>query len=200
MFRGCVFIVCVNWWEYACIREKVVGSWDACACRVRGFTRVTDWEWLSVSTRITCAFSSECFRHDPSKAKKLKILLFFITAAMGPCRLFSPLFPLTFPNDMTCTWIITVPEGHFVKLKITSFSLAHVCSKTTLEIRDGQSSSSDLLKTFCGSSFESSLFSSGRHLWVRFHSAKDEFLNGTGFNSFFEMVSQCKLFCYNHIN
>ncbi|PFX19451.1 Cubilin [Stylophora pistillata] len=126
--------------------------------------------------------------------------------AMGPCktqgidnviplsgktgRLFSPLYPETFPNDMRCTWIISVPEGHFVKLRITSFLLAYVCKQTTLEIRDGQSSSSDLLRNFCGSSFERSVFSSGRHLWVRFHSDKDEFLYGTGFDAFFEMVSQ----------
>ena len=129
--------------------------------------------------------------------------VFPLTGKTG--RLFSPLYPLTFPNDMKCTWIITVPEGHFVKLRITSFSLAHVCNKTTLEIRDGQSSSSDLLKTFCGSSFERSVFSSGRHLWVRFNSAKDETMDGTGFNAFFEMVSQCKLCCCcccccNHMN
>ena len=57
---------------------------------------------------------------------------------MGPCktqglnnviplngktgRLFSPLYPETFPNNMTCTWIIAVTEGHFVRLRITSFS------------------------------------------------------------------------------
>ena len=111
-------------------------------------------------------------------------------------RLFSPLFPLTFPHDMKCTWIITVPEGHFVKLRITSFFLAHVCSKTDLEIRDGLNLSSRLLKTFCGDSFERSVFSSGRHLWVRFQSAKagDELLYGTGFDALFEMVSQCKIF------
>lgn len=131
---------------------------------------------------------------------------------MGPCktqginnviplngktgRLFSPLYPETFPNNMTCTWIIAVTEGHFVRLRITSFFLAYVCKQTTLEIRDGQKSSSDLLGNFCGSSFERSVFSSGRHLWIRFHSDKDELLYGTGFNAFFEMVGQCKFFIY----
>ena len=93
---------------------------------------------------------------------------------------------------MKCTWIITVPEGRFVWLRIVSFFLKSDCAKTTLEIRDGHSSSSELLKTFCGSSFESSVFSSGRYLWVRFQSAKDDSLKGTGFDASFEMISQSK--------
>jgi len=127
--------------------------------------------------------------------------------AMGPCkmqgidnviplsgetgRLFSPLYPQTFPRNMKCTWMITVPEGNFVKLRITSLFFAYICKKgTNLQIRDGQSSSSNLLKTFCGQDFESSVFSSGRHLWVRFQSSDSSFQYGTGFNAFFEMVNQ----------
>ena len=130
---------------------------------------------------------------------------------MGPCKtqgidnviplsgetgmLFSPLYPQTFPHNMKCTWIITVPQGNFVKLRITSLFLAYICKEgTNLEIRDGQSSSSDLIKTFCGRDFESSVFSSGRHLWVRFQSSIDSFQYGTGFHALFEMVNQCKGF------
>jgi len=130
---------------------------------------------------------------------------------MGPCktqgidnviplsgetgRLFSPLYPQTFPRNMKCTWIITVPEGNFVKLRITSLFFAYICKEgTNLEIRDGQSSSSDLIKTFCGHDFESSVFSSGRHLWVQFQSSDDSFQYGTGFHALFEMVNQCKVF------
>lgn len=126
---------------------------------------------------------------------------------MGPCkkqgidnvirlsgetgRLFSPLYPETFPRNMKCTWIITVLEGNFVKLRTTSLLFAYICKEgTNLEIRDGQSSSSDLIKTFCGQNFESSVFSSGRHLWVRFQSSNDSFQYGTGFNALFEMVDQ----------
>ncbi|KAL9973791.1 hypothetical protein ACROYT_G020293 [Oculina patagonica] len=127
--------------------------------------------------------------------------------AMGPCntqgidnviplsgesgRLYSPLYPQTFPNKMTCTWIISVPEGNFVMLKITSFFLAYICKEgTNLEIRDGQSSTSDLLKTFCGQTYESAVFSNGRYLWVRFQSSQDSFQYGTGFNALFETVNQ----------
>ncbi|XP_067039505.1 cubilin-like isoform X3 [Acropora muricata] len=105
-------------------------------------------------------------------------------------RLFSPLYPQIYPPNMTCTWMITVPKGKFVKLKISSFFLEIFCNGPSLKIRDGQSESSDLLKSFCGRKFESSLFSSGRHLWVRFHSPNKKYLRGTGFNAVFEAVNQ----------
>lgn len=129
---------------------------------------------------------------------------------MGPCklqgvdnvipltgttgRLFSPLYPQTYPPNMTCTWMITVPEGHFVKLKLTSFRLESTCDGPILQIRDGHSESSDLLKSFCAREFESSVFSNGRHLWVRFRTPDDQILSGDGFNAFFEAVTQCKTF------
>ena len=128
---------------------------------------------------------------------------------MGPCktqgidnvipltgkagRLFSPLYPEKFPQDMECTWIITVPEGRFVRLSITSFDLGNEC-KNTLEIRDGQTSLSPLLGNFCSVSFDPSVFSSGRYLWVRFQSEKraDKPPYATGFKAFYETVSQCR--------
>lgn len=131
---------------------------------------------------------------------------------MGPCKLqgvdnvipltgkagnlFSPLYPHTYPPNMKCTWVITVPDGHFVKLKITSFHLENICNGPTLQIRDGQGESSDLLKSLCGRKFESSVFSSGRHLWVRFKTPTDKSLSGTGFNALFEAVNQRKALCF----
>ena len=132
---------------------------------------------------------------------------------MGPCnitgvenvipltgetgRLFSPLYPLTYPSDMMCTWKITVPEGNFVRLRITSFDLGFSCRGTALKIHDGHSSSGNLLKSFCGRTFEHSVFSSGRYLWVRFQSPKDGYVYGTGFNAVFEAVTQCKAILYD---
>ena len=109
-------------------------------------------------------------------------------------RLFSPLYPQTYPPNMMCTWTITVPEGHFVKLRITSFFLEYTCRGSTLQIRDGQSESSSLLKSFCARKFESSVFSSGRHLWIRFQTPADKYSSGTGFSALFEAVNQCKTF------
>ena len=129
---------------------------------------------------------------------------------MGPCklqgvdnvipltgetgRLFSPLYPQTYPPNMMCTWKITAPEGHFVRLRITALHLGFDCKGSTLQIRGGQSSSSDLLKTFCGRKFESSVFSSGRYMWVRFQSPDGPYMYGSGFSALFEAVNHCKAF------
>ena len=55
-----------------------------------------------------------------------------------------------------------------MRLKLKSFYLEDSCIGVKLEIGDGKNSSSDLLKSFCEKKFESSSFSSGRYLWVRF--------------------------------
>lgn len=151
---------------------------------------------------------SECTQKLAYMSDVLFVLFCLIPAAMGPCnvtgvdnvipltgetgRLFSPLYPRTYPNDMMCTWKINVPEGHYVRLRITSFDLGFSCRGTALKIHDGQSSSGNLLKSFCGRTFDRSVFSSGRYLWVRFQSPKDGYVYGTGFNAVFEAVTQCK--------
>ena len=129
---------------------------------------------------------------------------------MGPCKnpgqdnlipltgdtgtLFSPLYPRKFEESISCTWVITVPDGHFVKLRIKSFDLG-MCDRSSLKIRDGQSASSNLLKSFCRWRFEKSVFSSSRHLWVQY-SANDPVV-GDMFFAVFEAVKQCKIeiFC-----
>lgn len=130
------------------------------------------------------------------------------TASVGPCnskgtitmsgktgRLFSPRYPKpTPPRSINCTWMITVPKGNFVKLRLTSVKLDVDCSPhSTLEIRDGQSSSSRLLKSICKQPFYgSSAFSSGRHLWVRFQSPKQDWTYYFMFSAEFEAVTQRK--------
>ena len=53
------------------------------------------------------------------------------------------------------------------------------CSCDFLEIRDGKSSSDRLLATLCGDKLPGDLYSSGRHLWVRFSS--DDSVSDSGF-------------------
>ena len=142
----------------------------------------------------------------------LKYNLFhhFILAAMGPCkypdqdnvipltgetgRLFSPRYPRNFAGSITCTWVITVPEGHFVRLRIKYLSLYSDCYRSALHIRDGQNSSSDLLKKYChGEKFQTSMFSSGRYLRVQFMSQKYYGLYYESyFDAIFEAVKQGK--------
>lgn len=91
----------------------------------------------------------------------------------------SPEFPtLLYPNNMNCVWQITTPPNTRIGLKVRSMSIQicdkigtpEACSCDFLEIRDGKSSSDRLLATLCGNKLPGDLYSSGRHLWVRFSS------------------------------
>ncbi|KAJ7389731.1 hypothetical protein OS493_029631 [Desmophyllum pertusum] len=88
--------------------------------------------------------------------------------------------------DNNCT------EGHFVKFNTESSPMCYGIdmNEKLVEIRDGPSSSSDLIKAFCGYLYDTMVFSSGRHLWVRFHSPTYIFMLGDGFSAVFEMVNQ----------
>jgi len=160
---------------------------------------------LSNHSKVFVAFVTDISGSYPGFHATYKVLP---NPAMGLCKnrgknnvipltgktgeLFSPLFPRDYPHSIMCTWVITVPEGHFVKLRIKSFKLSSICYDLgpTLDIRDGQSSSSNRLKSFCGQRFEPSVFSSGRHLWVRFDIPEDDAIYDYGFYAVFEAVKQ----------
>ena len=102
----------------------------------------------------------------------------------------SPGFPLSYPNDVTCSWIIEVPENHFVQLTFETFEVntctiaPSLCLCDHVEVRDGKTASSPELEKLCGDKTLSSLYSSGRYMWVEFKSG-----SGTaqkGFNATFE--------------
>lgn len=132
---------------------------------------------------------------------------------MGPCKdperdniipmtgktgkLFSPQYPRSFAGSIECTWVITAPEGQFVKLKIKTLYLGRYCSESALYIQDGQNSSSDLLNKYCKDegfqSFPSSMFSSGRYLRVNFRSWKYFHSYVSKFDAVFEVVKQGKI-------
>ena len=132
-------------------------------------------------------------------------LFFFIiiSAAMGQCKyphnvirlteetgnLLSPLYPRKFHDKINYTWVITAPEGNFVKLRIKSFDFTS-CALSFLTIRDGPSSSSVLLKSSCKRNYESTVFSSSHQLWVQFISTQNDF--GAKFYAEFEVVKQRK--------
>ena len=132
---------------------------------------------------------------------------------MGPCkdiwrpnvipmtgetgRLFSPQYPRNFAGSIQCTWVITASEGNFVKLSIKTLQLGPDCHFSTLYIRDGQNSSSDLLNKYCEvEGFQShlpSVFSSGRYLTVQYRSEKLFRSYTSKFEAFFEVVKQGKI-------
>lgn len=139
----------------------------------------------------------------------LTISSFHFPAAVGLCRgpqnkvislrsetgrIFSPLFPSDFPTGIKCTWVITVPEGYYVKLRMKSLKLDRSCSHSFLYIWDGRNSTSDLLNKFCGEEFEPSVFSSGRSLRVHLDSSRvsESSYHAPGLDAFYETVKQRK--------
>lgn len=98
-------------------------------------------------------------------------------------------------DDVKCiTWIITVPEGHVVKLRIIAFwYLDRACKNSTLQIRDGPNSTSEAFESLCGLGKDElvTLFSSDRHLWVQLQYSND---HKAEIYAVFEAVKQCKVF------
>ena len=93
----------------------------------------------------------------------------------------SPEFPTgDYPTHVDCVWKITTPYNTRIRFEIMHMSIQSCgksgtpdfCSCDYLEIRDGISSSDRLLATLCGTRTElpETIYSSGRHLWVRFRS------------------------------
>ena len=103
----------------------------------------------------------------------------------------SPGFPLPYPDSVTCTWIIEVPENYHVELRFDTFRLetcviSSLCTCDHVQVRDGQTASSPELKELCGDQTPSPLRSTGRYLWVEFKS--DSRTVGNGFRAFFKAV------------
>lgn len=86
----------------------------------------------------------------------------------------SPNYPSSYPNSVTCRWIIKVPEGYLVRLSLQSFQLetcalpSPVCSCDHLEVKDGTDGSSKQLGRYCGNDKPSPVQSSGRFMWIEF--------------------------------
>ena len=82
-----------------------------------------------------------------------------------------------YPPDLTCIWVITVPEGKVVKLFFIKFDLdwrgGDSCDDY-VEVQDGQYASSKMLEKHCGYDYVLSapkaIVSSGRYMRVKFSS------------------------------
>ena len=81
-----------------------------------------------------------------------------------------------------------------MRLRIKAFRLGYSCGSSSLQIFDGKSSSSNLLKKFCGTDYDSNVFSSGRHLVVQYDLRENHFLDGLYFfDAVFEAVDRGKV-------
>ena len=154
------------------------------------------------------------------------LLSFFAEEASGICRLsngnedinrlsgrfsgtfFTPDYPVPYPNDAKCNWIISVPPGKRVKLKFEDFDFDAVsssCKKRTKEkdyvqIGGGQVPGKNALALYCGYPAVSALnvYSTGRHMWVKFFSiSSNRSQSSRGFKAHFEALDLCK-YCFFH--
>ncbi|XP_031564468.1 tolloid-like protein 1, partial [Actinia tenebrosa] len=111
----------------------------------------------------------------------------------------SPLYGTKYPSNMQCTWVITVPNGNKIKLTFSDFRVGerfYGCSPSHdfVEIRDGEFDVSAILGQYCSSSRPSPVYSSGRHMWIRFNSNSDNYLDKqyaqekNGFRASYEVI------------
>ena len=118
---------------------------------------------------------------------------------------FTPDYPVPYPNDATCIWTITVPDRKRVKLKFEEldldtvyFGCDEVNKKDYVQIRDGQDQESKELAIHCGyylSSSSSEVYSTGRYMWVKFHSNfQSSWPHAKGFKAHFEAVDLRKYY------
>lgn len=93
----------------------------------------------------------------------------------------SPGYPLRYPLDRECTWVIEAPNKLRVILNITKFDIENhgQCSFDYLEIRNGGYSTSPLIGKFCGDSIPSMIYSLTNQLYLKFVS--DSSHGGEGF-------------------
>ena len=118
---------------------------------------------------------------------------------------FTPDYPVPYPNDATCIWMISVPAGKRVKLKFEDFELETVFSsckqltneKDYVQIRDGQDPESNELALHCGYDVfsPSDVYSTGRYMWVKFYSnSVNHWPRPKGFKAHFEAVDLRKYY------
>ncbi|XP_029134023.2 cubilin [Labrus bergylta] len=87
----------------------------------------------------------------------------------GTGQIRSPYHPNAYPHNKACEWVINQPEGYVVTLNFLSFDVeGGSCRFDFVEVRDGSTSSSPLLGTFCGVDIPPRLQSTQRSMYIYF--------------------------------
>ena len=148
---------------------------------------------LSILFRSTVSSASQCAINSPFLHNNN---LQLSSSSGGTLR--SPLYPFDYPNNMMCTWTITAPSGLRIILTFNYFRLqSGPCSTyDELEVRDGSSSTSTMKGTYCGT-YAPNIISSGRYLWIRFHSGPS--LSYKGFDARYTIVTPGSKFCFSPV-
>ncbi|KAG8125945.1 hypothetical protein E2320_021022, partial [Naja naja] len=97
----------------------------------------------------------------------------------------------SYPLNAQCEWIIHAKPGFVVELRFAMLSVEfdYMCQYDYVEVRDGDSVDSKLIKRFCGNDRPLPIRSTGSSLHVLFHS--DGSKNFDGFHAVFEEITGC---------
>ena len=150
---------------------------------------------LSILFRFTVSSTSQCAINSPYLHNNN---LHLSSSSGGTLR--SPSYPFDYPNNMMCTWTITAPSGLRIILTFNYFRLqSSSCStRDYLEVRDGSSSTSTRIGTYCGS-YAPNIVSRGRYLWIRFQS--DFSLSYKGFDARYTIFkAPGSKFCFSSVS
>ncbi|XP_066290131.1 low-density lipoprotein receptor-related protein 12-like [Branchiostoma lanceolatum] len=114
----------------------------------------------------------------------------------------SPNYPHDYQNNMSCDWIITIPNmvGVVIQLRFVDFALENSPATDYVTVYDGDNEDEDELGVYYGSNPSIGVIeSSGPHMLVRFHS--DNFGTNRGFLASYQIKGQCLPFqepCADH--
>ncbi|XP_027132680.1 cubilin, partial [Larimichthys crocea] len=106
-----------------------------------------------------------------------------VTAPSG--EIHSPLYPSSYPNNVDCSWVISVDSNHRVFFNFSDLDIENHsnCSWDYVAIYDGPTISSPLLAHVCGTSLPPSITSTQNAIYVRFRS--DSSRSHRGFSAHF---------------
>ena len=92
----------------------------------------------------------------------------------------SPNYPDYHPENIDCVWQITAPPDKKIKFTFIHMALEwdSKCDYDYVELRNGLDSYSSKIGRYCGSTPPSARYSSGRYMWVKFHSNSNKNLKG----------------------
>ncbi|XP_030624670.1 LOW QUALITY PROTEIN: cubilin [Chanos chanos] len=84
----------------------------------------------------------------------------------------SPNYPGNYPDNVDCSWVITVDANHRVMFNFTDLDIESQssCSWDYVAIHDGTSETSPLLGQVCGTTKPDPIFSTGNVIYIRFRS------------------------------
>lgn len=110
----------------------------------------------------------------------------------------SPNYPLSYDDNTDCLWIIetdaSLGPDYLVKVTFDEFQLEGYggftsCQYDSLTFYDGPPSGSNtyLLGKYCGTTHPDVIYSTGRYLYVKFHS--DASATGKGFSFYYQAVN-----------